>query len=145
MGLDTTHDAWHGSYNAFSRWRDGLARAAGYWVLDVVEERQFAGARASARPMIILDWGHLDTDDQLQGTWGTEPDDALVYLIAHSDCDGALSPERCARLADRLEELLPLLPTEPDSGHIGDWGQKTQMFIDGARRAAAANEHLEFW
>ncbi len=30
MGLDTTHDCWHGSYGSFSRFRDALATAAGY-------------------------------------------------------------------------------------------------------------------
>jgi hypothetical protein len=30
VGLDTTHDAWHGAYSAFSRWRELIAVAAGY-------------------------------------------------------------------------------------------------------------------
>jgi hypothetical protein len=30
MGLDTTHDCWHGSYGGFNRWRNAIAAAAGY-------------------------------------------------------------------------------------------------------------------
>jgi len=29
-------------------------------------------------------------------------------------------------------------------GHIGRWREKTQQFVDGLRRAAAANEPLDF-
>lgn len=29
MGLDTSHDCWHGAYSAFNRWREGIAKAAG--------------------------------------------------------------------------------------------------------------------
>jgi hypothetical protein len=34
MGLDTTHDCWHGAYSAFMRWRRKLAEVAGYPPLD---------------------------------------------------------------------------------------------------------------
>lgn len=27
MGLDTTHDCWHGSYGSFNAWRIQLAKA----------------------------------------------------------------------------------------------------------------------
>lgn len=30
MGLDVSHDAWHGAYSAFTRWRNCLAEDAGY-------------------------------------------------------------------------------------------------------------------
>lgn len=32
MGLDTTHDAWHGAYSSFGDWRNQLAELAGYEV-----------------------------------------------------------------------------------------------------------------
>ena len=28
MGLDTTHDCWHGPYSMFMRWRTAIAAAA---------------------------------------------------------------------------------------------------------------------
>ena len=36
MGLDTTHDCWHGSYSAFAIWRKKLAEAANI-PLDLME------------------------------------------------------------------------------------------------------------
>jgi len=39
------------------------------------------------------------------GSW-LEVDDDLVPLLNHSDCDGSLSPEDCARVAPRLRELV---------------------------------------
>ena len=37
MGLDTTHDCWHGAYSAFMRWRQEIARIAGLPPLDLME------------------------------------------------------------------------------------------------------------
>jgi hypothetical protein len=36
------------------------------------------------------------------------------------------------------------MPRGDSGGHIGDYRDKTQQFIDGLRRAAAANEPLGF-
>ena len=46
MGLDTTHDCWHGAYLAFSRWRDQLAEVAGYTFHKDAHGRQLVSARA---------------------------------------------------------------------------------------------------
>lgn len=140
MGLDTTHDAWHGAYGAFSRWRDKLAEAAGYALAEVKDDT-FPGAY---RTTVLLDWGHLKTDDDLFGEWEETPDDPLIVLIAHSDCEGVIHPEQAAPLADRLEELLPSLPDGDAPGHIGNWREKTQKFIDGLRDAVSKGEDLEF-
>lgn len=135
MGLDTSHDCWHGAYSAFSRWRDQLAKAAGY---------EFARIEGGSRDTILIDWGHIE-DKNYNGEWDTTPSDPLIVLIAHSDCEGAIHPEQAKPLADRLEELLPLLPEGEGGGHIGDWRVKTQTFIDGLRRAVAANEPVDFY
>jgi hypothetical protein len=37
MGLDTTHNCWHGAYSAFMRWRQEIAKAAGLPPLDLME------------------------------------------------------------------------------------------------------------
>lgn len=119
MGLDTSHDAWHGAYSAFHRWRNEIAKAADIPPLDSMEG--FGGA---------VRWDQLKPDP-------------LHVLLHHSDCDGEIAPEDCAKIADRLEELLPKLP-DGDHPHIGNWRDKTQRFIDGCRAAAAANEPLDF-
>jgi hypothetical protein len=60
MGLDTSHDAWHGAYSAFTRWRNTVAAAAGYAVWDVMYEDGYQS------PTVMIDWGHI-TERNLQG------------------------------------------------------------------------------
>lgn len=124
MGLDTTHDCWHGGYYSFMAWRKKLAEVAG--------------------------WGDLEKYDGYYGDreYPAPETDALTVLMNHSDCDGEIAAEWCGPLADRLAELLPLLPEEDAgvSGHLArrGWRGTTQKFIDGLRAAAAAGEPVEF-
>jgi hypothetical protein len=138
MGLDTTHEAWHGAYSAFTRWRDQLATVAGY-------ESAYLAATADGygRNTILIDWGHI-TQAQVDGEWEATPADPLLVLIVHSDCDGVIHPAQAGPLADRLEELLPLLPEGDAPGHVRNWRDKTRLFIDGLRLAVANGEDLEF-
>lgn len=131
MGLDTTHDCWHGAYSAFSRWRNKLAEVAGY---SFHKEDYFE--------VVSVDWGHLQGN--LYGEWDETPADPLLVLIAHSDCEGNIYPAQAKPLADRLEELLPLLPDGEGDGHIGDWREKTQLFIDGLRYAHKRKQKVGF-
>jgi hypothetical protein len=144
MGLDTSHDCWHGAYSAFSRWRNKLAEVAGYSFFKAGEPPIYDTA--------CLDWGCINNilgDDLLTGTWPripVRPDgtpDALIVLLAHSDCEGKIQADMCAPLADRLEQLLPLLEGD-GGGHIGNYREKTQQFINGLRDAAANGEAVDF-
>lgn len=139
MGLDTSHGCWHGAYSAFTRWRHKIAEVAGYAVWPV----KFNGD--IAHDTIMLDWGRLSRDNpgHLLGEWNTVPDDPLVYLFMHQDCEGVIHPAQGIPLADRLEELLPLLD-EDAPGHIGNYRVKTQAFIDGLRLAASKGEDVDF-
>lgn len=132
MGLDTSHDCWHGSYGAFSRWRNKVAEAAGYMV------GSFGG---ESMPRILLDWGHV-TQSNLLGEWDDCPRDPLIFLIAHADDEGVIHPAQAGPLADRLAELLPKLDGI-SSLHLTD-REKTQQFIDGLRAAVAAGEDVDF-
>ncbi|MGH9252640.1 MAG: hypothetical protein ACRD0W_24455 [Acidimicrobiales bacterium] len=150
MGLDTTHDAWGGGYIAFTRWRNKLAEVAGYYV-EPQHIRSFSDGSPdeSVSANVCLDWGHV-TEAQIMGKWTAMPcnilgePDPLLILLAHSDCDGMIEAQYCAPLADRIEQLIPRLPTESAAGHIGDWRAKTQRFVDGLRQAAAAGEDVGF-
>jgi len=143
MGLDTTHDCWHGAYSAFSRWRNKLAEVAGYTFHKCGEPPIYTTAD--------LDWGsiHATIGNDLFGVWPSVPvrangtPDALIVLLAHSDCEGKLQVDMLLPLADRLEELLPLLDGD-GGGHVGDYRKTTQRFIDGLRRAAAENKPVKF-
>jgi len=123
MGLDTTHDAWHGSYSTFNEWRWLVAAAAGFPPLSEME-------------------GHGGTR-----SWDDAPGDRrLVPLLHHSDCDGELTPAECASIAAALEELVDRLPdyTEEDEPFRSLWRDKVRAFVAGCREAAAAYESLEF-
>lgn len=156
MGLDTTHDCWHGAYSAFSRWREKLAEVAGYTFHIHGEPFKLGGTGmevvATSRVMVDLDWGSIEATigRDLLGRWPAIPvrpdgtPDPLIILLGHSDCEGELQAEFLPALADRLEELLPLLEGEDGGGHIGSYVEKTQTFIDGLRRASAAGEDVGF-
>ncbi len=121
MGLDTTHDCWHGAYSAFMRWRAQIAETAGFPPL--MSFSTYGGDRS----------------------WEPYADDPLVKLLDHSDCDGEIQSKDCAPLAERLEGLLERLPEGRDGGHISDWREKTKKFIAGLRQASAAGEDVEFF
>ena len=132
MGLDVSHDAFSGAYSAFNRLRQVIAKSFG----------------GSFPP-------HEDKSlDEEAWYWGPGHDPAttpgLAEFMRHSDCDGEISPEACANIADELEVLLPKIaevaPAEL-SGHIardGGYVEAVKRFMAGCRRAAEANEPLEF-
>lgn len=122
MGLDTTHGCWHGAYSAFMRWRDKLAEVSG---IPLRKMQGFCDADEDAVP------------------WSALKPDPLHVLLDHSDCDGEIAAKDCGPLADRLEELLPLLDGD-GGGHIGSYKEKTQQFIDGLHLAASLGEPVEF-
>ena len=138
MGLDVSHDAWHGAYSAFARWRHKIAELAGYAVWKVQYDDGYTDNT------IMLDWGHI-TEANLMGEWDETPADPLIVILAHSDCDGLIHPAQAAPLADALEALMPKLVQLGDTtGHIQNWAYKTRLMIDGLRLAAERGEDLEF-
>ncbi len=158
MGLDLSHGAWHGAYSAFNRWRSEIARLAGI-PLGLVEgfydggppdEAMTWAGPPSCGPLCKSHLGPLlvrwieDAAEWLPVKWEALKPDPLHVLLNHSDCDGEIAPADCGPIADRLQELLPLLPTEEDPGHIGNWTEKTQKFIDGLRLAATRGEPITF-
>lgn len=140
MGLDTSHDCWHGAYSAFGQWRQTIAETAGYRVWPVQHDS------GVCYPTIMLEW-HRYSEANMNGEWETMPHDPLIVLFAHNDCEGVIKPEQALPLADALEKLLPKLPDGPESGHIGYRGGYrgcTEKFILGLRAAAAAGEVVDF-
>lgn len=154
MGLDTSHDCWHGAYSAFHTWRCAVARAAGF---DLERMEGFHGVGRNGllgHALDCMERGGISpnsfTAEAVREALQPEPlswegvIDPLRHLLSHSDCDGELAVEHLLPIAERLEQLMPLLPDGSASGHIGNWRDKTQTFIDGLRRAAAAGEPVEF-
>ncbi len=153
MGLDTTHNAWHGAYSAFMRWRQEIARVAGLPPLELMEG--FFQPIDSTRGIATIYLGR-GMDDELARSsvrrieerlpimWECLKPSPLHELLYHSDCDGEIPTESCGPIADALEALLPKMPQGEAGGHIGNWRDKTQAFIDGLRDAASKNEPLGF-
>jgi hypothetical protein len=130
VGLNTSHGCWDGTYGGFQRWRRELARAAGY----PVNEQPGIG-----EPYYELPWDQFE-DKNFLGEWDSIPgDDPLMFLLVHSDCEGAIRPEHGVHLAGRLEQLLPLVDED-----VYRVREDTERFIDGLRKAAVAGEDVEF-
>lgn len=141
MGLDTSHDCWHGPYSSFMRWRRDIARAAGLPPLDLME-----GFYSEGSPIHDPFWRQgADSEENsvserlarqsLPIKWDCLKPNPLHILLHHSDCEGEIEAEDCEPIAAALEKLLPL---------VGDWRDKTQQFVDGLRRAAKAGENVDF-
>lgn len=155
MGLDISHDTWHGAYSAFMRWREKIAELVGV-PLRLMEGFYSAPGGDSWEKLMngkdIDGFGaawpfnsyYREVSKGLPIKWEWLKPDPLHVLLVHSDCDGEISPEDAAKIADRLESLLPVLPSGEAMGHIGNWKDKTAQFIEGCRRAAAAGEPLDF-
>lgn len=151
MGLDTTHNAWHGAYSAFNRWRTEIARVAGLPPLDFMEGFYGEDYRD---PIYWANQHHQDSScpnryqhitDSLPIKWDCLKPSPLHELLAHSDCDGKIAWRQCGRIANALEKLIPLLPSGEAGGHIGNWRDKTAQFVTGLRAAHKAKEALEFF
>lgn len=134
MGLSTTYNCFEGSYSRFSEWRNAIALASGY----KLESYDYLGAKIF---QIILN-KRLCTKKYAMGVWDNPPEDIIQILFAHSDCDGIIQSKYCSSLADRLEEILEILPEEKTpyyNNHI-----TTQLFIEGLRKAAEDGADIEF-
>lgn len=133
MGLDTTHDCWHGSYGAFNRFRDALAEAAGYTI------KEYGRGYIT----VDLDWDRFEQKN-FYGEWDSPPEDPLLILIVHSDCEGVISAAHAPFIATRLEQLAPKL-SEEGAGHLYNPRAQAMQFATGLREAASKGENVEFW
>lgn len=134
MGLDTSHDCWHGPYSQFMQWRSWLNFLIAHDRMKFWEDKW---GRVAAK-------GH--TDEALREAWalGLYADEAnpLDVLMSHSDCDGEISAAICAPLADALQDLADR--RMPPRGIYDEMRPATERFIAGLHRAAAAGEPVRF-
>jgi hypothetical protein len=112
MGLDFSHTDARWSYSGFHYFRIRLAKEIG---IDLESMAGFDG----------------------KTEWPSATKDPIIWLLSHSDCDGHITPKRCAKIAPRLRELVSKWPDEYDK-------QRALMLADGMESAAAANEKLIF-
>ncbi len=117
MGLDTTHNAWHGPYSSFMAFRRKIAEKIGI-NLDEME-----GFATTGEPKKFSEYTH-----------------DVIPLLDHSDCDGILTPEECKMIAKGLTEILPLFDDEKDIYYR----DRVKEFIAGCELAYSNNEEIEF-
>lgn len=139
MGLDCSHDAFHGAYGAFSRFRQAVCYVIGGSYPPHNKHNNFL-------------WNEEVQPDENIWYWGKgysqETHPGLYLFLCHSDCDGEISPKDCLLVAKDLEALVPRLDKlGTGSGHIahyGGYGNVCRKFIEGCRLAASKEEPLYF-
>lgn len=136
MGLDTSHDCWHGAYSAFMRFRTTIASVIG---IDLMKMAGFATNGLDGVPR----------GDAAGVAWDSLPPDPLHVLLCHSDCDGEIAWQDAAPIADRLESILPALEAldviEKPGGHLHDgYAAAARRFAAGCWLAAEHRENISF-
>lgn len=126
MGLDTTHDCWHGSYTRFNCFRLSIAEAAGYKLIKKFGEIPYPDIPYNSY-----------SEDNFLGIWEKPVNDPLLFFIAHSDCDGEIKVEQAKLLIPRLKEIYPKVTDEMHQ-------QSLERFIKGLELAVSLNESVEF-
>lgn len=149
MGLDCSHDAFHGAYSAFNRLRQVVAQSIkGSYGPHYLYH--FRGEPAKDKQSWFIRDESLDENHWYWGPgYSKETNPGLYEFFCHSDCDGEISPEMCVTVADELEAILPKIEAIDDggAGHIAARGGYTEVvrkFIAGCREAASAGEPLDF-
>jgi len=83
MGLDTTHNCFHGSYSSFNRFRYSLAEQIG---INLDDYHGYGGKNPTKQP--------------------NEIEHDLMPLFNHSDCDGRLTVKESRRIISGLNDVL---------------------------------------
>ena len=153
MGLDTTHNAWHGPYSSFHAWRVAIAKFAGYPPLELMEGYYFENRH---NMFTLLDNNYTKEDlvvrsihrmrESLPIKWDSLKSNPLNELLYHSDCDGYISFGKCGKIAKELEKVYENLPeeTEEEFSLPHSLRRKTRQFIDGLNLACKNKEKLIF-
>lgn len=157
MGLDTTHDCWHGSYGGFHDFRDLVGRAAKL----PYRKQERAWYEDKESEILDIDWTKI-SGAQIAGKWpkttplegpiverqpGTyDPplQDNVLYLLIHSDCDGDLHKWYLPRLKARLEELEPEYQRLTAGSDMKYYQHSLRRFINGLERAIQAGQRVRF-
>lgn len=110
MGLDTSHDCWHGPYSSFHYWRNQLAIAAELPPLELMEG--FYRGEDQIPWVLIKNSGALEQAfesvkrsilDSLPIKWECLKPDPLHILLQHSDCEDDIKNADCKPIAESLK------------------------------------------
>ena len=133
MGLDVSHEAWHGAYSSFHRFRMAIAKVIG---LDLESMQGYHR---------YVNGVHCECAKKPYGvSWDLLKHDAIFCLLNHSDCEGSIPWELLADLAKRLDDIAPLLAADASDPESAKWSERASQFANGCRKAIEAHESLEF-
>jgi len=149
MGLDTTHDAWHGPYSAFNNWRTWIASKIGIPLK--LMDGFYCEHEAGLDPFLALEYMFPDKDDtamyglrelkkQFPLKWEAFKPSKLHTLLNHSDCDGEISWEDCKGIHRELMKIINSKPDDMDEYLL----MRTNEFADGCFKAYKRKEVLKF-
>lgn len=118
MGLDTSHNCWHGPYSSFNRFRYSLGYQIG-----------------------------IDLDDYIgyneNGTKDlSKIEHELMPLFNHSDCDGRLTIKECKSIAKGLNKVLENFVENGKNDYF--FKEKITDFRDGCLDAVSKRQMVKF-
>jgi hypothetical protein len=149
MGLNTTHNAWHGPYSSFMTWRTELSKIYNI-PLELMEGFYYKGDVCSD-PFLLLH--HKFKNDELEIKyinrleerlplkWENLKKNPIYILLRHSDCDGYISYGNCGKIANELKNVIEKI--EPDD-NIYSFYNRTKQFMEGCILAYKNKEKLKF-
>ena len=131
----------------FNVWRGEIAKAAGIplFLMDgfVSEDDNPFKVLLLGVPDDFQSRFKREVWEYLPISWDILKPDPLHILLHHSDCDGIIEAKDCLPIAERLEQLIPLLPDE-NSHFRTDMRAIAKQFATGLRLAASLNEEVTF-
>lgn len=148
MGLSCSHEAFDGSYPSFNRLRQRVAWATGgsfppHW------KRTSTGLEVDLNGLPVIDRSLDENIVYIGDDYSIETHPGLFEFLGHSDCEGEIAPEMCAKVAGDLERLLPAIESsgagkENIAARGRTYTEVLRRFIAGCRAAASAGEPLLF-
>ena len=118
MGLDTSHNCWHGAYSSFNRFRYSLGHQIGINLDDYI--------------------GYNNKGTKYLNSIQHE----LMPLFNHSDCDGVLTIEESKQIAVGLNKVLENFNDKIEADY--DFKENIIQFRDGCLDAISKNEIIDF-
>jgi len=113
MGIDFSHCDARWAYSGFKKFRNRIANQIGF-----------------------PEYEEISTTDDPR--YEKIKDDPILYLLAHSDCDGELTSEECKTLSPRLREIIDGWPDE-------DYDKRNALELcEGMDFASAGGVSLQF-
>lgn len=118
MGLDISPGNFHMAYGSFNQFRRLLARTVD---MELNAMEGFGGMTS----------------------WPESEVEPLVHFLNHSDCDGEISWQFCADIANRLKVLKPAFD-EVASGFNGYFATRYEALVEAFEIASEEHTDMEF-